>query len=90
MLIICSTSYTTATGLSKLTDNVLSHDKVTRFLASKDFTSSDLWLKVKQFYKLIEDDEGVLIVDDSIEEKTYTDENEVIAWHWSHHVLFLN
>lgn len=82
--LICSTSYTTATGLSKLTDNVLSHDKVTRFLASKDFTSSDLWLKVKQFYKSIEDDEGVLIVDDSIEEKPYTDENEVIAWHWSH------
>lgn len=82
--LICSTSYTTATGFSKLTDNAISHDKVTRFLSAKDFTSADLWLKVKPFYNSIKNDEGVLIVDDSIEEKPYTDENEVIAWHWSH------
>jgi hypothetical protein len=82
--LICSTSYTTATGLSKLTDNIISHDKVTRFLSSKDFTSSDLWLEGKPLYKTIEDENGVLIIDDSIEEKPYTDENEVIAWHWDH------
>ncbi|MDN3508423.1 MAG: hypothetical protein P0S93_00055 [Candidatus Neptunochlamydia sp.] len=28
--------------------------------------------------------EGVLIIDDTIEEKTYTDENEIICWHFSH------
>jgi hypothetical protein len=27
---------------------------------------------------------GVLILDDTIEEKTYTDENEIIGWHYSH------
>ena len=27
---------------------------------------------------------GVLILDDSIEEKPYTDENEIVAWHHSH------
>jgi hypothetical protein len=27
---------------------------------------------------------GVLIIDDTIEEKTYTDENEIICWHYSH------
>jgi hypothetical protein len=26
----------------------------------------------------------VLILDDTIEEKTYTDENEIICWHYSH------
>lgn len=82
--LICSTSYTTATGLSRLTDNVISHDKVTRFLAAKDLTSADLWLQAKTFYNSIKDDDGVLIVDDTIEEKPYTDENEVIAWHWDH------
>jgi len=82
--LICSTSYTTATGLSRLTDNALSHDKVTRFLSSKDFTNADLWLKAKSLYKSIEDDAGVLIIDDTIEEKPYTDENEVIAWHFDH------
>lgn len=27
---------------------------------------------------------GVLILDDSIEEKPYTDENEINCWHYSH------
>ena len=27
---------------------------------------------------------GVLILDDSIEEKPYTDENEIVCWHHSH------
>ena len=82
--LICSTSYTTATGLSRLTDNAISHDKVTRFLSSKDFNSADLWMKAKPLYNAIKSDDGVLIVDDSIEEKPYTDENEVISWHWDH------
>ena len=82
--LICSTSYTTATGLSRLTDNAISHDKVTRFLSSKDFNSAYLWMKAKPLYNAIKSDDGVLIVDDSIEEKPYTDENEVISWHWDH------
>ena len=28
--------------------------------------------------------DGVLILDDSIEEKPYTDENEVNCWHYAH------
>jgi DDE superfamily endonuclease len=82
--LICSTSYTTATGLSRLTDNGISHDKVTRFLSSKNYSSSDLWRFAKSPYKSIEEENGVLIIDDSIEEKPYTDENELIAWHFSH------
>ena len=30
------------------------------------------------------DIDGVLIIDDSIEEKPYTDENDIIAWHYDH------
>ena len=82
--LICSTSYTTATGLSRLTNNEISHDKVTRFLNSKDFTASDLWQVAKPLYKDIEDENGVLAIDDSIEEKPYTDENELMAWHFDH------
>jgi hypothetical protein len=33
--------------------------------------------------KIEESKGGVLILDDSIEEKPYTDENEIIAWHYS-------
>lgn len=82
--LISSTSYTTGTGLSRVTNNVISHDKVTRFLSARDFTASDLWKQAKPLYKAIETENGVLIIDDSIEEKPYTDENILISWHYDH------
>lgn len=82
--LICSTSYTTATALSRATDGAISHDQVTRFLSSEDFTSADFWQMAKPLARSMEDDDGVLIVDDSIEEKPYTDENDIIAWHYDH------
>lgn len=82
--LICSTSYTTATGLSKLTNNVISHDKITKLLSSDCFANSDLWKRAKLVYKKIEAEDGVLVIDDTIEEKPYTDENEIVAWHWDH------
>lgn len=82
--LICSTSYTTATGLSELTDNAISHDKVTRFLSSKDYTAADLWKQGKSLYRSVEDEDAVLIIDDTIEKKPYTDENDLISWHFDH------
>ena len=38
---------TTATGLSRLVDGEVSHDQLTRFLASPAKTSADLWRIVK-------------------------------------------
>jgi len=77
--------HTTATGLSKMTDRVVSHDKITRFLADKELDSSELWRLVKPLVRQIEDeDSGVLIVDDTIEEKPYTDESELVCWHYDH------
>jgi hypothetical protein len=40
--LITSFSYTTATDLSGLVDNAISHDPVTRFLSQQDFTSKEL------------------------------------------------
>ncbi|MEO7160120.1 MAG: IS701 family transposase, partial [Polaromonas sp.] len=37
----------TATGLSKMVDGEVSHDRVTRFLSGQEYTSRDLWLQVK-------------------------------------------
>lgn len=82
--LICSFGLTTATGLSSLLDGAISHDKITRFLSDKDFTSADLWHLVKPMVRQIQRDDAVLIVDDSIEEKPYTDESELICWHWDH------
>ena len=82
--LISSFSYTTATGLSNLLESSISHDKITRFLSSKQYSSKDLWLLAKPIVRQIESSEGVLIFDDSIEEKPYTDENDIICWHYDH------
>ena len=82
--LMSSFSYTTATGLSVLSEGKISHDKVTRFLSSEDFTSAKLWKYVKPTVREIESEEGVIIIDDTIEEKPSTDENEIICWHYDH------
>lgn len=45
--LLSSISQTSAMGLSRLVDGVLSHDSVTRFLSSNDFSSKTLWKNVK-------------------------------------------
>lgn len=82
--LIASTSYATATGLEKATDGHISHDKVTSFLSEEDFTSQHLWRLTKSTVRRIETEEGIIIIDDTIEEKSYTDENELITWHYDH------
>jgi hypothetical protein len=82
--LICSFGATTATGLSALTDGAVSHDKVTRFLSDELFTSADLWKIVKPTVRKVQSEDAVLIIDDSVEEKPYTDENELICWHFDH------
>lgn len=74
----------TATGLSGLLDGQLSHDKVTRFLTERAYTSRDLWMGVKAVVRKVESEDGVLIFDDTIQEKAWTDENDVVCWHYDH------
>lgn len=82
--LISSFGQTTGTGLSRLLDGAISHDRVQRFLASPIKNGADLWQVVKPYVRQVQSDAGVLIVDDSISEKPYTDENEIICWHWDH------
>jgi DDE superfamily endonuclease len=82
--LISSFGLTTGTGLSNLLDGAISHDSIQRFLASPVKSGADLWQVVKPYVRQIQSDEGVLIVDDSISEKPYTDENEIICWHYDH------
>jgi hypothetical protein len=82
--LMSSFAQVTATGLSALLDHAVSHDQITRFLSATDYTSRDLWALVKPTVRAIEADDGVLIFDDTIEEKPSTDENEIIAWHFDH------
>jgi hypothetical protein len=84
--LIISSSQTTATGLSKVLGGQTSHDKITRFLSQEDWTSKDLWEFVKPMVRQCESDDGVLVVDDSIEGKPHSKENEMICWHYDHSV----
>lgn len=82
--LISSFSYTTATGLSGMLDGAVSHDKITRFLGNEEFDAKTLWKTVKVLVRKYEEPEGVLIVDDTIEEKPYTDESDLVCWHYDH------
>ena len=61
--LISSFGQTTATGLSQLLDGQISHDAVTRFLASRPKTSADLWRVVKPLVRQVESDDAVLVVE---------------------------
>ena len=82
--IISSFWQITATGLSAMLDWEVKHDKITEFLSKRDFSSKDLWFLVKPEVRKIENENWVIAFDDSIEEKQYTDENDIISWHWDH------
>jgi hypothetical protein len=82
--LISSFGQTTATGLAKLLGGEISHDQVTRMLASPKMTSKEWWRMVKPTVRQVERADGVIIIDDTIVEKPYTDENEIICWHYDH------
>ena len=82
--LISSFGLTTQTGLSRLLNGAISHDRIQRFLSKEPKTGKDLWLTVKPYVRQIQGDNGVIIVDDSIAEKPHTDENDIIAWHYDH------
>ena len=82
--LISSLGLTTQTGLSRLLDGAISHDRVQRFLATSPKTGKDLWLVVKPYVRQIQREEGILIIDDSISEKPHTDENAIVSWHYDH------
>ena len=82
--LLSSFGQTTATGLSRVLDGNISHDKITRLLSKNSFNSKDLWSEVKPLVREFENDEASLIFDDSLLEKPYTDENEIVCWFYDH------
>jgi len=81
--LISAFGQTTATGLSALLNGEISHDQMQRSLASEEQTSADVWRSPSRMSAKSSGD-GVMIVDDSIGEKPYTDENDIICWHYDH------
>ncbi len=84
--LISSNGQATATGLSAMVDNAVSHDQITRFLSKNEFGSKKLWLEVKSTVREIESEDGCLIFDDTVQEKKWTDESDIMCWHFDHTV----
>jgi len=82
--LIASFRMATATGLSELTDQFISHDKISRFLGQEEFSSKDYWRCIKPLVRKVEHADGIIKIDDTIEQKPHSTENEVICWHWDH------
>ncbi len=82
-LIVCP-KQTTATGLSALLNEQITHDQVTRMLSGGGIDSKQLWKQVKPMCQEMSSDDAVLIFDDSIQEKPYTDVNGLVSWHFDH------
>jgi hypothetical protein len=82
--LISSFGPTTATGFSRLLNANLSHDKVTRFLSERPYTSANLWQIVKPLVRQVQNEDAVLVIDDSIVHKPHTDPSELISWHYDH------
>jgi hypothetical protein len=82
--LLASFGAATATGLAALLPGQFSHDQVTRFLGQAQLTDKDLWQIVKPHLRRIQSQDALLILDDSVEEKPYTDESELVCWHFDH------
>lgn len=82
--LLSSFSLVTATGLSHLLDNGYSHDQISRFLSQKKFDNKDFWRNVKKLLRKVETETSVLIIDDTLEHKPHTTENELVCWHFDH------
>jgi hypothetical protein len=84
--LISNNGQATATRLSAMMDNTVSHDQITRFLSKNEFTSKELWMKVKKTVREVESDEGCLVFDNTVQEKKWTDESDIMCWHFEHTV----
>ena len=82
--LISNNGQATATGLSAMVDNAVSHAQITRFLTKNEFTSKELWKRVKKTVREVESEDGCLIFDDTVQEKRWTDESDIMCWHFDH------
>lgn len=66
--------------LSRVAPTDMAHDSISRWLASSNFTPSDLWNQVKD---LVNKGIGYLIVDDTLLDKRYSHANELAKFQYS-------
>lgn len=70
--------------LSEVLNKEHSHDKITRMLAQDILDQKAYWHSIKPTVRQIEKEEGLISIDDTLEEKPWSTENEFISWHFDH------
>ena len=64
-----------------------SHDVFTKTLLDDTYNEEKLWKSTKSLLRNYENEEdGCIIIDDTILNKPYTKENDIVCWHYDHTV----
>ena len=83
--LIANSGLAAVTRFSDSCGNLISHDKFTRFLNETELTSKHLWQLSKDLISQTNKNKKCrLVLDDSIIEKPYSKENDLICWNFSH------
>ena len=83
--LMTSPNIVSALLLESVLDKKYSHDSITRMLVQKELSQKEYWSKVKPLIRQVESaSEGIIAIDDTIEEKPHSGENELISWHHDH------
>lgn len=81
-----TTGKATCTNLSTVLDNKYSHDDFSRLLKQSTIDSKFLWQESKVYVRELScsNSLNVLVIDDCIQEKMWSNESELICWHFDH------
>lgn len=82
--LISSVGGVSATQFSEVLGGLYSHDKITRTLSQDLIAPKEYWKIAKPLVRAVETDVGFISVDDTIEHKPHSGENDYICWHFDH------
>lgn len=70
--------------MAKVLQDAYSHDAITRMLAQPELSQKDYWKSIKKVVRRVEHDSGIISVDDFIEHKPHSSENDLVCYHYDH------
>ncbi len=82
--LISSFGQASATNLSRLIDDQISHDDVSRFLSQPQPIGQTLWKQVKPLMRQHQSPDGIIILDDSLLHKPHSQPNGLVSTYYDH------
>jgi hypothetical protein len=70
--------------MAKVLNDTYSHDSITRMLSQPEINQKTYWRSIKKIVRRVEDNEGVISIDDFILHKPHSSQNEIVAYHYDH------